>query len=368
MKRLCGRLTAALVLLALILSLAPAALAAGGAAAQAGNIDVAFNGAAMKLGTYNIASNNYVKLRDVAQLLKGTGKEFSITWNGAAQRIDLTSGGAYATVGGELGALAEGTQTAVPNAASVWLDGRAVTLTAYTINGNNFFKLRDLGSALDFFVGWDAATGVVIVDTGKGYVPETPAPAVDTSAMARAMLAALDADVPTASYGSDACLADVDFDGVLELVTISDKVVEPYGSLTSVMSLYHWENGALRKEERVTLWGGVWFRCKNTATGEEGFVELISPDGDSEYILEGTSVFSYPSGSFSVTERLLFDGDSIVSEEYFYSDSSGERPLTRAEFEALNAQHQQLGLLISAFNEENAANIAAVRGQLNEML
>ena len=367
MKRVCKRLTPLLAVLALVLSLTPAASAVGGVAAQAGNIDVTFNGAAMKLGTYNIASNNYVKLRDVAQLLKGTGKEFSITWNGAAQRIDLTSGGAYATVGGELGALAEGAQTAVPNAASVWLDGRAVTLAAYTINGNNFFKLRDLGSALDFFVGWDAATGVVSVDTAKGYVPETPAPAVDTSAMARAMLAALDADVPAVSYGSDACLADVDFDGVLELVTVTSKEVEPYG-LTSVMSLYNWENGALRKEERVTLWGGVWFRCKNTATGEEGFVELISPDGDSEYILEGTDVFSYPSGSFSVTERLLFDGDSLVSEEYFYSDGSGERPLTRAEFEALNAQHQQLGLLISAFNEENAANIAAVRAQLNEML
>ena len=221
MKRICRRLAAALALLALVASLSPAVLATGGVVAKAGNIDLTLNGTAMKLGTYNIANNNYVKLRDVAQLLKSTGKGFSITWNGAEQRIDLTSGGTYQTVGGELGALAEGTQTAVPNASSVWLNGKAVSLTAYTINGNNFFKLRDLGSALDFFVGWDAATGNVIVDTGKGYVPEAPASNGDQSAMARAMLAALEADMATHDENSyaNARLVDVDGDGVVELLT-----------------------------------------------------------------------------------------------------------------------------------------------------
>ena len=159
MKQLRTKLTAALAVLALVLSLTPAALAVGGVTAKAGNIDLTLNGTAMKLGTYNIANNNYVKLRDVAQLLKGTGKEFSVAWNGSAQRIDLASGQSYQPAGGELAPLAAGNQTAVSNSASVWLNGSAVRLTAYTINGNNFFKLRDLGSALDFFVGWDAATG-----------------------------------------------------------------------------------------------------------------------------------------------------------------------------------------------------------------
>ena len=76
MKQLRTKLTAALAVLALVLSLTPAALAVGGVTAKAGNIDLTLNGTAMKLGTYNIANNNYVKLRDVAQLLKGTGKEF----------------------------------------------------------------------------------------------------------------------------------------------------------------------------------------------------------------------------------------------------------------------------------------------------
>ena len=35
-------------------------------------------------------------------------------------------------------------------------------LTVYKIDGSNYFKLRDLGKALDFFVGYDPASGVTI--------------------------------------------------------------------------------------------------------------------------------------------------------------------------------------------------------------
>ena len=38
----------------------------------------------------------------------------------------------------------------------------------YKINGSNYFKLRDLGKALDFYVGWSADRGVYI-ETDKPY-------------------------------------------------------------------------------------------------------------------------------------------------------------------------------------------------------
>ncbi len=169
--------TAFLLLALLVLGLTPGALAADRVSAKAGNISVTLNGGAVKLGAYNIANNNYVKLRDIAQLLQGTAKEFSVVWNGGAQRIDLTSGGPYASEGGELAPLPAGEQSAALSTASVWLDGKAAALTAYTINGNNFFKLRDLGSAMDFCVDWDGSS--VIVDTSRGYYSSgetTPAP------------------------------------------------------------------------------------------------------------------------------------------------------------------------------------------------
>ena len=354
MKQLRTKLTAALAVLALVLSLTPAALAVGGVTAKAGNIDLTLNGTAMKLGTYNIANNNYVKLRDVAQLLKGTGKEFSVAWNGSAQRIDLASGQSYQPAGGELAPLAAGNQTAVPNSASVWLNGSAVSLTAYTINGNNFFKLRDLGSALDFFVGWDAATGVVNVDTTKSYVPETPA--VDTSAMAQAMLNALNAEM--AEYGYDARLADVDGDGTLELVTLGGYA-----------KLYDWKDGALQSREIGAVVGGwcEWYLVWNTATGERGIEWRCEGGGD---FSGGTSTFYYPTRELSILDHSYAVYDENTGE---YLDVPpretyriGEAEVTQAEWQAARDQNQRLELLMDDMGSEE--NVAAVRAQLNGML
>lgn len=112
------------LLLTLSLLLAPKALAADRVTAQANNIDVQFNGRPLELGAYNIANNNYVKLRDVAQLLSGTEKSVSVTWNNDAFCIELIRGGLYQPAGGELTPLSGGSQSAVLNSAAVLLDGQ----------------------------------------------------------------------------------------------------------------------------------------------------------------------------------------------------------------------------------------------------
>ena len=38
----------------------------------------------------------------------------------------------------------------------------------YKIGGSNYFKLRDLGKALNFYVGWSREQGMFI-DTSKPY-------------------------------------------------------------------------------------------------------------------------------------------------------------------------------------------------------
>ena len=357
MKQLRAKLTAALLLFALVASLSPAALAVGGVVTKAGNINLTLNGTATKLGTYNIANNNYVKLRDVAQLLKGTGKEFSVTWNGSAQRIDLTTGQSYQSVGGELVPLAAGYQMAVPNSAAVRLNGGAVKLTAYTINGNNFFKLRDLGSALDFYVGWDAAAGTVVVDTGKGYVPETSASGGDQSAMARAMLDRLNADTSGDHWAANACLLDIDFDGVFELMTIG------YGDdeWSTKQSLYDWKDGALQMvwSKDIIGDGFTWYLCKNTATGEPGIEEYLEHGGD---YLGVYSIFYYPSGEFCIDDRTHADGSGGVVEEYFIDENN----VTKAEWQAALGQHQRVQLLMG--ESQGSEHIAAVRSLLNGML
>lgn len=130
---------------------------------------VTIDGKAVTLGAYEIGGNNYFKLRDLAQALNGTQAQFEVAWNGAAQRIDLTNGAAYTPVGGELAAIPAGSKAASLTAASVYLDGKALDLTAYEIGGNNYFKLRDLGAALDFGVAWDSTTQTVAIDTDASY-------------------------------------------------------------------------------------------------------------------------------------------------------------------------------------------------------
>jgi hypothetical protein len=65
-----------------------------------------------------------------------------------------------------------GDKTPIPTASKIYLDGKEVSFTAYTIEGNNYFKLRDVGQTFDFGVDWDGATSTIVIDTSKGYTPE----------------------------------------------------------------------------------------------------------------------------------------------------------------------------------------------------
>lgn len=133
---------------------------------------VLVNGKAVSFDAYKISENNYFKLRDIAKVLSGTDKQFEVTWDSAKNAINLISGQSYTPVGGELATGSGANQQAVLNTSTVYLDGKQIALTAYTIKGNNYFKLRDLGQSFDFGVGWDGANNTVTIDTNTGYTPE----------------------------------------------------------------------------------------------------------------------------------------------------------------------------------------------------
>ena len=133
---------------------------------------VMVNGKAVSFDAYKINGNNYFKLRDIAKVLSGTDKQFEVTWDSAKNAINLISGQPYTPVGGELATGSGANQQAVLNTSTVYLNGKQIALTAYTIKGNNYFKLRDLGQSFDFGVGWDGANNTVTIDTNTGYTPE----------------------------------------------------------------------------------------------------------------------------------------------------------------------------------------------------
>lgn len=133
---------------------------------------VLVNGKSVSFDAYTIDGNNYFKLRDLAYILSGTAKQFEVEWDGGNNAIRLTSGKSYTSVGGEMDSKGTGSKTATPTTSTVHIDGVKVNLTAYTIDGNNYFKLRDIGQAFNFGVDWDGAKNTILIDTSKGYTAD----------------------------------------------------------------------------------------------------------------------------------------------------------------------------------------------------
>lgn len=104
---------------------------------------------------YNIDDNNYFKLRDIAQILDGTIKSFDIKYDSATNSIDMLSFYDYTSAGGELTPGDGVERTALSSSVFVTLDGVPIKATCYNIEGNNYFKLRDITDALDCRVEWD---------------------------------------------------------------------------------------------------------------------------------------------------------------------------------------------------------------------
>jgi hypothetical protein len=127
------------------------------------------DGTEVTVQAYNINDSNYFKLRDVAHILSGTPKQFAVGWDDAANAITLTSGAPYTAPGGETAAAADTEAlTPAPTASKIILNGEEISFTAYNIKGSNYFKLRDIGQAFDFEIGWDGAQNTIVINTAKG--------------------------------------------------------------------------------------------------------------------------------------------------------------------------------------------------------
>ena len=123
----------------------------------------------INLQAYNIDGSNYLKLRDLAQVLNGTQAQFSVGYDGIAKTVTLTSGQPYEAVGGEGTLQSERTLSVTPTQAKLYVNGVLQNITAYNIDGNNYFKLRDLAQMMDFGVGYDETSKLVLIDPNVRY-------------------------------------------------------------------------------------------------------------------------------------------------------------------------------------------------------
>lgn len=120
---------------------------------------------------------NYIKLRDLADILDGSAAQFEVGWNGS---ITITTGVAYTKNGTEQNTPFSGPRSYEWTAVTTLVNGQTAELDTFQLKDDNggaytYYKLRDLGTALGFKVDWSSERGIYI-ETG------TAAPKVETPA------------------------------------------------------------------------------------------------------------------------------------------------------------------------------------------
>lgn len=133
---------------------------------------VTLDGKDVVIGAYNIAGENYVKLRDVSALLKETDVKFSVIFEEEKNEVLLVVKGAYEANEEDLKALPEGEKTAIASLQPVKKakvedkeKTEAVEIKGFNIDGFNYYRLRDLGKALEFGVAFDFNKNTVLISS-----------------------------------------------------------------------------------------------------------------------------------------------------------------------------------------------------------
>ncbi|MDD2446747.1 MAG: stalk domain-containing protein [Tissierellia bacterium] len=128
------------------------------------------NNVEKSLEAYTINDNNYFKLRDLAQIVNGTEKQFNVNWNNENNSIELIPRTVYVSVGGELSEGNGQTKDAELSDSRIFVGYETISPTAYNINGNNYVKLRDVAKEFNIGITWDGATNTIGIDTTINYV------------------------------------------------------------------------------------------------------------------------------------------------------------------------------------------------------
>ena len=109
---------------------------------------------------YNIDGYNYFKLRDLAAVLKDSEAKFGVNYKDGV--VTLTKAEDYKVVESDQKEVKATSKGMLTND-KVLVGDKTLTATAYKIDDLNYYKLRDLGEALEFGVGYDKATDSVLL-------------------------------------------------------------------------------------------------------------------------------------------------------------------------------------------------------------
>lgn len=132
------------------------------------------DGAKKSFAAYNIGGSNYFKLRDLAYVVNNTEKEFNVVWQPENTSINLVSGQTYQPTGGEMSVPEKKEDKAATlTNDKILVNGQLVNFSVYNIDGNNYFKLRDILETFNIGVIWNQVSNAIEIDTSENYTSTT---------------------------------------------------------------------------------------------------------------------------------------------------------------------------------------------------
>ena len=105
---------------------------------------------------YMISGNNYIRLRDFAFAVQDTDHKFSVESSGKCFYLEL--GETYLPAGDEMSKGERVTKEPIYIIPAIFLNRQYVNMRTYKIDGEYFFKLRDIARLLEITVEWDELT------------------------------------------------------------------------------------------------------------------------------------------------------------------------------------------------------------------
>lgn len=119
---------------------------------------------------YNIADNNYFKLRDLGKLAG-----FGVDWDETTCSVLISTERTTPDLSNMVD-MAQTGSTAKPSPQRITVDGEEVSLTSYLIRGNNYVKLRDIAKEIHFGVEYDMTSKKVTIDPDGVYIDDDDVP------------------------------------------------------------------------------------------------------------------------------------------------------------------------------------------------
>ena len=123
------------------------------------------DGEEIEMTSYKIWGNNYVKLRDIAEIMSGKKAQFSVEYDQTLNKTLIKTGKPY--VKQEERAINNfgKKETAILSEITISVNNQDILIESALIKGNNFVKLRDIGDIVCFDVKYDESIKRVILNS-----------------------------------------------------------------------------------------------------------------------------------------------------------------------------------------------------------